>query len=535
MSGAQKKIVESSALSFLGVFLNFFLGLLSTFSIARIITPTEWGLLLLAESFVAISAFLCGLFPPGAEGSIEYYIPHLRSLKGNRDIEIRNFILHNYRIRSLSGLIGFFIFFIIIFSANIELTILQITLILSPKIIFTIIQNLNIAIIIAFQKFRFLFLVISIHVFTMSIGNFSVLLINPLNPILIIAIVNLLGLTITMVISFSYIFKIIPKRNKDLQLEANHNKDFYKLHKTYGLPLVFTGLFAQIGNLASNLIFLTFGFVQYITYISICERVVTSTLKFSSSDRSVQMTIFSEINYDKNPENYKKTFYQYFKYLSLIVCVFTAIFYYFIEVYIDIIYSEVYSIVLLVIPIHIFQTFSRLINRNLLVLAYSTNNTKISTYYSIIQTVNKLTVVCISLAFFDFTTLIIFYLAASYLLNILTILMIRKIVGFKINVLKLIYPFLIYTISFFIALPFTYFINVQLFPLVIFNNVFNSAIKLLIFIILFYISIYITKFITREEFSQLMTIMPGKRFRNRFIEKIFETLAKFFPSEKVIS
>ena len=535
MTEAQKKIIKSSAFSFLGVYLNFFLGLLSTFSIARIITPEEWGLLLIAESFVATGAFLCSLFPPGAEGSIEYYIPHLKGLGGNRDIEIREFILHNYRLRSLSGLIGFFVYLIVIFSANIELTLLQLTLILSPKILLSLIQNLNIAIITAFQKFKFLFIVMSIHVFNISIGNFSILLINPLNSILIVAIVNLLGLTITMAISFFYILKIIPKKRKISQSEVNHKKNFYKLHKTYGLPLVFTGLIAQMGNLASNLIFLAFGFVQYITYLSICETIITSTLKFSSSDRTVQMTIFSEINYDKNPENYKKTFYQYFKYLSLIVCIFTAIFYYFIDVYIDIIYSEVYSIVLLIIPIYIFQTFSRLINRNLLVLVYSTNHTKISIYYSIIQTVNNLIVTCISLAFFNFTTLIIFYLATSYLLNILTILLIRKIVGFKINILKLIYPFLIYTVSFFITIPFTYFINVQLFSLIILNDVSNSLVHFLIFLIPFYILIYMTKFITREEFSQLMIIMPGKRFRNRFIQKIIENLTKLFPSQKVIS
>lgn len=374
-----------------------------------------------------------------------------------------------------------------------------------------------------------------IHAFMMSIGNFSILLINPSNSVLSIAIMNLLGLTITMGISLFFVMKIIPKKNKNSQLEVDYKKDFYKLHKTYGLPLVFTGLIAQMGNLASNLIYLGFGFVQYITYISICETIVTSTLKFSSSDRTVQMPIFAEINYDKNPENYERTFYEFYKYLSLIVCLFTAIFYYFIEIYIDIIYSEVYSIVLLVIPIYIFQTFSRFINRNLLVVADSTNNTKISAYYSIIQTVNKIIVACIGLAFFDFMTLVIFYLAASYLLNILTILLIRKIVGFKINTLKLIYPFLIYTASFFITLPFSYFINVQLFSLVIFNDVFNSALHFLIFIILFYILIYLTKFITREDFSQLMTIIPGKRFKNRFIQKIIENLTKLFPSKKAIS
>jgi len=535
MSETQKKIIKSSAYSFFGVYLNFFLGLLSIFSIARIITPTEWGLLLLAESFVAIGTFLCGLYPPGAVGSIEYYIPHLKSLSGNKDIEIRKFILHNYRLRILSGLIGFFIFIIIISSINLELTLLQIILILSPKILIALIQNLNIAIIIAFQKFNFLFMVMLIHVLMMSLGNFSLLLINPFNSILSIAVVNLLGLTITMVLSLCYIVKIIPKKKKNSQLEVNYKKDFYKLHKTYGLPLVFTGLIAQIGHLASNLIFLAFGFIQYITYISICETVITSTLKFSSSDRTVQMPIFVEINYDKNPENYKKTFYEFCKYLSLVVCFFTAIFYYFIEFYINIIYSEIYSIVLLVIPIYIFQTFSRLVNRNLLVVAESTNNTKISAYYSIIQTISKILVVYIGLIFFDFVTLIIFYLAASYLLNFLTILLIRKIIGFKINILKLFYPFLIYTISFFIALPFTYFINIQLFPIVIFNDVFNSAAHFLIFILLFYIIIYITKFITREEFSQLMTLLPSNRYKNRFIQKIIENLTKFFPSKKVIS
>ena len=109
MSKIQKKIIESSTFGVLNVYINFPLGLLGSFIIARIISPEEWGFLLLSLSFISVAVFFSSIFPPGAEGSIVYYVPHLKSENGNKNLEIRKFLFHIYKTRLLSCFIAYII------------------------------------------------------------------------------------------------------------------------------------------------------------------------------------------------------------------------------------------------------------------------------------------------------------------------------------------------------------------------------------------------------------------------------------------
>ncbi len=57
MSEIKKKLVESGSLTLIRIYLNYFLGIINIFFVARLITPEEWALLLLTISFGDISTY----------------------------------------------------------------------------------------------------------------------------------------------------------------------------------------------------------------------------------------------------------------------------------------------------------------------------------------------------------------------------------------------------------------------------------------------------------------------------------------------
>ena len=535
MSKVQKKIIESSTFGVLNVYVNFLLGIVGTIIIARIISPTEWGFLLLSLSFIGVTVFFGTIFPPGAEGSIAYYIPYLKSENGNKNLEIRKFIFHIYKTRLLSCCIVYIIFLIVIsFFLQSNLLLFQITLILSPKIILLIIQNLNLSVYIAFQKFKLVFLGSTLNVITVTLGYLAIILMQFTQPLLIITFINLLSSIIPVVVSIFFIIPLIPtKTENDPSTHTSYNKNFYKLHKTYGIYLFITGIFANIQNLIVNLLFFNFDVVSYITYFSICDKGVSQTLNFSGSNRSTYTSIFTEVNFQKNPEEFKKSFFQLFKYISLVVCLIGAFLFFFMETYITIVYSETYLIILIGVQIFLFATFSRLINRNLLLIVYSTNHNKISSIFSLIQMILNISFTLIGLLFFDFLTLVVFNIISTYLLSIILIYLINKIIDFKLKIKQLFYPFLLFMTCITITLLASFFINFQFFSNSFFDTIFNSAIYYVIFIISFYVLVYLTKYITREELSQLLNLVPILKSKRKFIQRINNFIIKLFPSRDV--
>lgn len=496
-----------------------------------LISPEEWGFLLLSLSFISIAGFFSGLIPPGAEGTIYYYIPHLKSQGEDKNYEIRKFMFHFYKLRIISSSIGYISFLFIIFFSGLDNKLLQITLILSPNIILTKILNLNHAIFLANQKFKIVFLINFLMILTISIGNITVFFLKIEQPLIYITYVNLFSIIIPFIFSIFFLIPLIPKKQENIN-PSSYDLNFSKLHKTYGLHLVFANIFSQISGLTINLLFLNFGFIVYITYISMCEKAVAYTLNFSSSNKSSYLSIFAEINYQKNPEDFKRTFYQLFKYLSIFVCVVSAFLFYFMEVYITIIYSEIYLIILIGIQIYLFNTFSRFINRNLLLIIQATNYNKITSIYSFIQMIAGVSLTIIGILFSDFVILVILYLISSYLLNIITILIINKIIGFRLRFSQLYYAFILYLISFIFTLPFAYFISFQIFSNPLIDTIINSAIRLSMFFIIFYLFIYFSKFITREEFRKLTNLLPIFNLNYRYTQKLVKIIEKFFPSEK---
>ena len=308
MSKIYKKVAESSSYHLLTVYLTFSFGIMNTFILARILLPEEWALIILTISVINLTIFFCNLFPPNAQESIKYYIPHLSSEGSNKSQEKRTFISHVYKVRLSSGFLILILYLIIISLANFEARLFEIILIMSPIIIFKIISELNTSILLAYQKFRLVFFIKILNPIAVTSCNFIIFLYRLKNPLKLIANAFLLGEIIPCIISIIIIIVLIPiRKKKGKKRTLKQKKDFYEIHKKYGTYLILSDIFGLLSGLIINLLFLKFGYIVFITWLTICQISVASALWFSSSNPSSYISIFSEINYEKNSKSFDKS------------------------------------------------------------------------------------------------------------------------------------------------------------------------------------------------------------------------------------
>ncbi|KKK99092.1 hypothetical protein LCGC14_2636210, partial [marine sediment metagenome] len=453
---------------------------------ARLITPEEWGFLILSLSFINTAMFFSSFFPPAVESSIQYYVPRLIS-EGNKKNKIRNFILHVFKIKF--GIIGIiyliFIIIIIIFTLTSQETkIIQLTLILSPMIIFGVITSLCQAFLIAYQKFKLLFF---ISLFNSLFNSISTILISFLklnNPLIFIAYTHLVGSIILFIILLLIMISLLPPHERE---ESYNNEDnsFFDLHKKYGKNIMFAGLASQIGILLVNFLFLNFGFVAFITYLLICDNIITRALTFSSTNKTTYLSIFSELYHKEDYVMFEKILFQTYKYLILLLCIVGAFFFFFINIYVIIIYSEVYIVILVAIQIYLFSAFAKLILRNLILIANSTNHTIINLKFNLFSLIIKITITIIALTFFDFFILIVFYVLSNFLSTFYLIFLIKRKTEFKLKIYRVYKPFIIFILALIITTVSTWFINFQFFSILLFNLIINSSLRFIIFLIVF--------------------------------------------------
>ena len=409
---------------------------------------------------------------------------------------------------------------------------MQVIFVISPMFLFHVLTSLNVAILFAFQKFKLAFLGNFVTTLLTTILLSIIFFLQLENPLILISFVYLINAIASFIVSFITLIFIVPikKVNKDISINF---EEFKKIHKEYGLNLIFAGIFSQIGALTMNLLFLNFGFVVYITFFSISQSIVSLGLKFSTSDRNTYISIYSEVNSKNDSEIFMSLFYHHLKYLLIMISVIVGLIYFFIEIYIILIYTEYYLVILIPIQITIFSCFSRVIMRNLIIITNSTNNTKIIFYATFFQTCGNISITFIALLFFNFTIFTLFLTVFSFFTCFFTIFLVNKITEFKLNLFTIFKPIILFIISLAFVTILFYFIPFQfLFRENLFNLIFYKLINFVVFIFIFYLIVYFTKLITRDEFKQLITIVPLLNLDKLIIKKFVTIILKLLPQKK---
>ncbi|MFX0132333.1 MAG: hypothetical protein ACFFDN_01675 [Candidatus Hodarchaeota archaeon] len=534
MSKVSEKIVESSSFNLLGAYFTFIIGILNTFFIARLLIPNEWAIIILTINFIYICVFICNLFPPNAHDSIKYYIPHITSndFKEN-EVKRRSFIYHVYRIRLLSSGIVYILYIIIALLTVFDKSILQIILIMSPIVLFDILKNLNKSVLLAFQRFKKVFFIDIIYSLIVCLGFIIIYIFHFSNPLILIAYIYLLGSLFCCLLSIILVITVIKFGKINLKKSSKYKQDFLLVHKKYGVYLTIADVFTQLTFLIVYFLFLHFDLLIFITWLTICEISVISALYFSSSNPSAYISIFSEINYQKDPETYKANFYRLNKFLMLFICIIVGIMLFFIELYVIVIYSSEYLLIVFLIEYYLFSAFSRIIVRNLFIITQSTNNTKINAIISFIHMIINVIFAIFALMFFYIRAIIILYIISSFLIAYIAIRLVNRKLDLNLKAKIFFKPFLVFLLAYLIVLPIDYFIYFRILPdFYLLNILLNNIIKFLIFAIVFYLIFYFTKTMTKEEFNKLREILPILHSQSNFIQRITRIIERFLPSEK---
>ena len=117
-------------------------------------------------------------------------------------------------------------------------------------------------------------------------------------------------------------------------------------------------------------------------------------------------------------------------------------------------------------------------------------------------------------------------------MTFITVYLINKQTGLRLNFAMFFKPFIIFIISFLIVFPLNYIVNIDIFDKAYINFFINGTIKFSIFGLVFYVLFYFTRTITREEFDDMIKIIPILNSKNFLIQRIVKKIKIFLPSEQ---
>ena len=138
LSEVHKNLARNTFYSFFNNYSRYIFTLITSFITARIITPSLWGYLILALSYITLFSLILSFLPPSLGLSFHYYIPRYKSL--NQYTKLKSFIKISLAIRSFFVLVIFIINLLVfrLFTDIIRLNLesyLSLIYILSPLII----------------------------------------------------------------------------------------------------------------------------------------------------------------------------------------------------------------------------------------------------------------------------------------------------------------------------------------------------------------------------------------------------------------
>jgi len=151
---------------------------------------------------------------------------------------------------------------------NFKAKLFQIILIMSPIVLFLIIKNLNNSILLAFQKFKLVFISNIIYALTITVSLVLIFIFQIMDPIILIAYGSLSGAFLSCIISIFLMIPIIHYKKRS-NIPIQYKQEFLEVHKKYGLYLTLADVFVQFTNLTVYLLFLNFDLI--ILSIMMCK------------------------------------------------------------------------------------------------------------------------------------------------------------------------------------------------------------------------------------------------------------------------
>ncbi|MFX0043241.1 MAG: lipopolysaccharide biosynthesis protein [Candidatus Hodarchaeota archaeon] len=432
----RKVFLKNTFYSYLNNFATYFLSIVTSFFVARLISPKLWGFILLATSILMIISIISSFLPPGLEIASVYYISKYKvaNERKNMKLVVKYSILVKIVFLIPIYVLSLCIFFF--FAQFFQLTLedhINLLFILSPLIIFTQLGPVLNGILQGFNMFKTIFwlsiLMYIFHTLILSLIYFF----NVDVQVEIIAITNLIALAIPFLLKCFIIFiKYIKiKPSNEIRLEF---KDFLKQSFKYGI-------YVEIGTLTQNLWLETkiqalglFQGQEIVLMYHISNNFSTVPRIIILSKNPTLRVTFSRLDKTNNDEQITKFFNLSFNYSLFLYLMINGLFYFLSDFFLFAVYIDEYLIYSYILKFMIIANIFNVLGGQFEALIHATNKVKYIPILRLVFMVMNIPFFFVGLIFFGIKGMFIFLLFAYLIHFIIMSLLCFRLYKLKINV-----------------------------------------------------------------------------------------------------
>lgn len=527
----QRSLAKNSFYSYLGSYSNYFLALVTSFLLARMISIESWGYLITATSIISIFKFVIGYFPPGLSASLNYYIPRYKSLK--QMSKLRSFVLNSVYTKLLIEAV-FFSLILMIFVVCSEIFALSLNgfihllFILAPLMLIDNLFNFLRSIHVGFGRFKFNYM-ISIIKFIINAGLLLILfLFNENVTIEKIAVVNILTTLYPLLISFIVFFFSFLKMKKTDEKPLKYKEFFYTAIKYGGFvstQSVLSNIWGEVKKVSTNV----FVSEEMVTGYTIAKRYTEVVSLSISSFANPLLVSFSSLSSKNETSKISKIYKLYFKYSFFLISLVSGVLFLFGDFFLFFVYGEDYLVFSFLLKLFIFTMIFNPIGNLFFVGLKSTNKVKQIPIIDMLLFLLRVSFFLIGIIFYGIYGALIGLIISRFIIFLLLYYFSWKILKIKLNLIKIILQFLIFFSSLFGALIIgdlllneVYYMILQNLNLTIFRymNIFSLG----IFLVLFFSLNFILKIITKNDIENVESILTKEKLRYKIVRKFLKML-----------
>ncbi|MFW9772365.1 MAG: polysaccharide biosynthesis C-terminal domain-containing protein [Candidatus Thorarchaeota archaeon] len=536
MEREYKSLAKNSILSFIHSYSGFFLSIITSFIMARIISQITWGFLIIALSYVAIFTLTLTFLPPSLGLSFNYFIPRDRALKQNT--KLKSFIKKSLIIRLFFVLATFLVsllfMFLLIDIFSIEIGGYEYLLyLLSPLIIIQGIDQVFNDILRGFNLFTIVYYMLLVRNL-IYIGGLIFLFLNVnLVSLTNISIIFVLSNLIPFIIDFFIIFRIQRKIRNTEESPLTFKDVFSRLIK-YGSHLSIKTYLDRFTREFKTILVGTFQLSGIVTGYNIGVHYSDVSFEAIGSFNRPLTISFSSLDAKNKTKEIEGIYRNLFHYAQFFILLISGFLFFLTDIYLSLIYSDysesfaLYSVILKVLILATIFTLKPAFFYSLL---RASNKVKYIVPIRIINFVINLVIFLVSLIYFGIIGAVIAVIIGNIFSFILFTFLVLKLFNIKLDVYKTI---CLYT-SFFFALGFSLFLE-KLF-LAEFNYFILKNLHLLFlqdfqfltlitFLILFFLFLILLDIFSATDLTNLESIFSKDNFIDKIIRKSLRLLKK---------
>ncbi|MFW9867190.1 MAG: lipopolysaccharide biosynthesis protein [Candidatus Thorarchaeota archaeon] len=529
-----KKFAKNSFFSFLNSYSGFFLSILTSFLIARLISQEVWGFLVITLSYIAFFQLFLNFLPPSLGLSYNYFIPKYQALNQNKTL--KNFLINSIIIRISFTLIVYLVSLVVyllfthLFIASLN-EYYPLFLILSPIIIINGINYILNDVDRAFNKFNVVF-ILSIVYYMVNIGGLIfILFIIKKVTVYLIALVILISYIIPFVINCFILIRIIFKIKIGEDVGQKLSKTFKKLY-LYGFHLsvktYLDGFYRQYRIISIGL----FDTSEAALGFSISNNYNNVTFEAVNSFNRPLTISFSDLYAKKKFDKILKIYNVALRYSVFLILLITGLLYFTSNFFLFLVYGKSYLIYSVILKLMVIAISFNVLSPFFFSFLRTSSKIKYLIPISLVNTFIRLILFTIGVIFFGlYGAILLGIFLANLIVFILLIILNKKILNIQLKLFKLTLQYF----SFFISLGLTlilenlFFADLNIYIISNLNLMFFKHINLIsisFFVISFLFLNLIFNIFSKKDLDYFAAIFDRDARSHKIIRKITYLLSK---------